>query len=133
MNLLMRLILRLFAVVALCLAAAVTWIGIDTHRSIDASVSASAVRVGQHLQALYWQTLLWRGGMHRQALLPPPEWQSLATQTIISPGVCVKFSPPNAGSSTLCSQIEAGEIRRLHGLPASIRPCSEATRRFGSR
>jgi signal transduction histidine kinase len=93
--------------VALCLAAAVTWIGIDTHRSIDASVSASAVRVGQHLQALYWQTLLWRGGMHRQALLPPPEWQSLATQTIISPGVCVKFSPPNAGSSTLCSQIEA--------------------------
>lgn len=107
MNLLMRLILRLFAVVALCLAGAVTWIGIDTHRSIDASVGASAARVSQHLQALYWQTLLWRGGMRKHALLPPPEWQSLATQTIISPGVCVKFSPPNADSSTLCSQIEA--------------------------
>ena len=44
MNLLMRLILRLFAVVALCLAAAVTWIGID-------ALLADAVVAGWHAQA----------------------------------------------------------------------------------
>lgn len=107
MNLLMRLILRLFAVAALCLACAVAWIGIDTHRSIDASVGASASRVAGHLQALYWQSLLWRGGMRKKTLLPVPEWKSLATQSIISPGVCIRFSPPRAAPGTMCSQIEA--------------------------
>ena len=63
MHLLTRLILGLCGVVALCLAAAVTWIAIDTHRSIDASVAATAARVGPHLESLFWQRLVWRGGM----------------------------------------------------------------------
>lgn len=107
MHLLMHLILRLFGVVALCLAAAVGWIAVDTHRSIDASVAATATRVGQHLEAIFWQRLLWRGGMRKNGILPAPDWQSLATQTIISPGVCVRFTPPSQESSTLCSQVEA--------------------------
>jgi two-component system sensor histidine kinase UhpB len=106
-NLLMHLIVRLVGVVALCLTAAIVWITVDTHRSIDVSVSASAARMGQHLEALYWQRLLWRGGMRKNALLPVPEWQSLAAQAIISPGVCVSFAPPNSESKTLCSQVDA--------------------------
>lgn len=107
MHLLMRLILRLCAVVALCLATAVAWIAVDTHRSIDASVAATAARVGQHLEALFWQRLVWRGGMVKNTILPLPDWQSLATQTIISPGICVKLTPPKQESGTLCSQVEA--------------------------
>ena len=107
MNLLMQLVLRLCGVVALCLAAAVGWIAIDTHRSIDASVAATAVRVSQHLEGLFWQRLVWRGGMRKSSILPSPDWQSLATQTIISPGICVRLTPPNQESSTLCSQVEA--------------------------
>jgi two-component system sensor histidine kinase UhpB len=107
MHLLMRLILRLCGVVALCLATAVAWIAIDTHRSIDVSVGATAARVGQHLEALFWQRLLWRGGMVKNAIMPLPDWQSLATQTIISPGICVRLTPPSQESGTLCSQVEA--------------------------
>jgi signal transduction histidine kinase len=107
MHLLTRLIIQLLGVVVLCLAAAIVWITVDAHRSIDASVAASATRVGQHLEALYWQRLLWRGGMRKNTLLPSPEWQSLATQSIVAPGVCVTFAPPNSDSKTLCSQVEA--------------------------
>jgi two-component system, NarL family, sensor histidine kinase UhpB len=107
MHLLMHLIVRLLGVVVLCLATAVVWITFDSHRSMDASVAASAARVGQHLEALYWQRLLWRGGMRRNTLLPLPEWQSLSTQAIMSPGVCVRFAPPGNESKTLCSQVEA--------------------------
>ena len=107
MRLLIKLILRLFAVVVLCLATAIAWIGIDTHRSIDASVAASADRASKHLQALYWSRLLWRGGMRRNTIMPLPEWRSLATQSIIAPGVCVRFSPPGGDAALLCSQVEA--------------------------
>lgn len=107
MHLLMRLIMRLCGVVVLCLATAVAWIAIDTHRSIDASVTATAARVGQHLEALFWQQLLWRGGMRKRSILPTPDWQSLATQAIIAPGVCVRFARPSGESSALCSQVEA--------------------------
>lgn len=107
MHLLMRLIFRLCGVVALCLAAAIAWIAVDTHRSIDVSVTATAARVGQHLEALFWQRLVWRGGMMKNTILPMPVWQSLATQSIISPGICVKLTPVQQESGTLCSQVEA--------------------------
>lgn len=107
MRLLMRLVFRLCGVVVLCLAAAVAWTAVDTHRSIDASVAATAGRVSHHLEALFWQRLLWRGGMVKTGILPAPEWQSLATQTIISPGICVTLTPPQQPSGTLCSQVEA--------------------------
>jgi hypothetical protein len=40
--------------------------------------------------------LLWRDGMKRGALMPLPEWKSLETQSIISPGVCVSFASPGS-------------------------------------
>lgn len=106
MRLLTLLVLRLMAVVLLCLTLAIGCLIFDAHRAIESDVAATSARVNQHLQGLYWQHLLWRDGMERGSLLPLPEWKSLATQSIISPGVCVTFAPPGADRQTLCSQVE---------------------------
>lgn len=89
MTLLMHLIARLVAVVLLCLVGAIGWIMVDAHRSIERETAASADRMGRQLEGLYWQKLLWRGGMRKDTLLPMPDWETLSTLTIISPGVCV--------------------------------------------
>ena len=106
MRLLTLLVIRLMSVVLLCLTAAIACLIFDAHRTIEADVAATATRVNQHFQGLYWQHLLWRDGMKRGTLLPLPEWRSLSTQSIISPGVCVSFAPPDTDRSTLCSQVE---------------------------
>jgi len=106
MRLLTLLVLRLMAVVRLCLTVVIGCLVFGTHRSIESDVSATGSRVNQHLQGLYWQHLLWRDGMERGILLPLPEWKSLATQSIVSPGVRVTFAPPGADQQTLCSQVE---------------------------
>jgi two-component system sensor histidine kinase UhpB len=106
MRLLTLLVLRLMAVVLLCLVVAVGCLIIDAHRSIESDVSATSQRVNTHLQGLYWQHLVWRNGMARGTLMTLPEWKSVATQSIISPGVCVTYAPPGADQQTLCSQVE---------------------------
>jgi hypothetical protein len=78
----------------LCFLGAIGWSLFDAHRSVEANASASADRIQHQLQALYWQKLLWNRGMSRETLVPQPEWQTLATLNIISPGVCVTFAPP---------------------------------------
>jgi signal transduction histidine kinase len=107
MTLLMHLIARLVAVVALCLGGAMGWIMVDAHRSIERETVASADRMGRQLEALYWQKLLWRGGMRKESLLPTPEWETLSTLTILSPGVCISFAPPGELPRRLCSQVDA--------------------------
>jgi two-component system sensor histidine kinase UhpB len=107
MNLLLHLIARLVAVVALCLGGAIGWIMVDAHRSIERETIASADRMGRQLEALYWQKLLWRGGMRKESLLPMPEWETLSTLTILSPGVCASFAPLGNAPRQLCSQVEA--------------------------
>ena len=107
MKLLLHLIARMVAVVLLCLAGAIGWVMVDAHRSIERETMGSADRMAQQLQALYWQKLLWRGGMHKDSLLPMPDWETLSTLTIISPGVCVSFAPPGDTARQLCSQVEA--------------------------
>src|SRR6201996_7974678 len=102
-----HLVSRLVAVAVLCLIGAIGWSLFAAHRSIEASASASAVRIQRQLQALYWQKLLWVGGMSRETLVPQPQWQTLATLNIISPGVCVIFEPPQGEPQRLCSQVEA--------------------------
>ncbi|WP_366935751.1 ATP-binding protein [Hyphomicrobium sp.] len=102
-----RLVGRLLAVVLLCLAGAIGWVMVDAHRSIDAQTGATADRVSQHLAALYWQKLVWRNGVSRETLLPMPEWETLATASIVSPGICVMVKPPGVDPRQLCSQIEA--------------------------
>ncbi|HVZ03937.1 sensor histidine kinase [Hyphomicrobium sp.] len=107
MRLLTLLIIRLMAVVLLCLAAAIGCLVWDAHRSIESDVVSTAARVNQRLQALYWQQLLWRNGTQRGTLMPLPEWDTVETQSIISPGVCVTFGLPGADRHKLCSQVEA--------------------------
>jgi len=107
MRLLSLLILRLLALVLLCLTLAIAWVMVDTHRSIDRETASTASRISQHLQALYWQRLVWRSGLSKDSILPLPEWETLATQSVISPGVCVRFAPPGQDKHTLCSQVEA--------------------------
>ena len=106
MWLVLRLIVRLVGVVALCLAFAVAWAMVDTHRSIDRETSASADRVAAQLEILYWRELMWRGGLRKERLLPTPEWQTLATLKLVSPGVCVAFAPGAGEPTRLCGQVE---------------------------
>lgn len=106
MTLLIHLIARMVTVVLLCLAGAIGWIMLDAHRAIEHETAASAERVGRQLEGLFWQKLVWRGGMRKDTILPMPDWETLSTLTIISPGVCVSFAPPGNEPRRLCSQVE---------------------------
>jgi two-component system sensor histidine kinase UhpB len=97
----------LVVVALICFLGAIGWSLFDAHRSVEASALASSNRIQHQLQALYWQKLLWYGGMSRETLVPQPEWQTPATLNFISPGVCVTFAPPRAQAQRLCSQVEA--------------------------
>lgn len=105
MRLVVRLVLRLVAVALACLAVAVVWSMADAHRSIEKETASTAERVGTQLQAIYWQELLWRGGTARDSLLPTPEWRTLSTLALISPGVCVDFHLANDAPRRLCGQV----------------------------
>lgn len=106
MRLLAHLILRLVGVVLLCLACAVGWIVVEAKNGIQAETEASAARVARDLSALYWRQLLWRGGLEKAPLLPLPEWQTVQTLRVVSPGICVTFTPAAQEPKALCSQVE---------------------------
>ncbi|MDB5607531.1 MAG: histidine kinase [Bradyrhizobium sp.] len=104
MRLVLQLIARLLVIVLLCLAAAVVWASVDAYRSVDRATAASAERVSQALQALYWRELLLRSSRTGDHLLPEPEWRTIDTMKLISPGVCVQFEPKAAFERPLCGQ-----------------------------
>jgi signal transduction histidine kinase len=104
MRLMLQLIARLLVVVGLCLGAAVLWATIDAYRSVDRATAATVQRVSQALQAIYWQQLLLRSNRTREHLLPLPEWRTMETVKLISPGVCVRFEPMGAFERPLCGQ-----------------------------
>src|SRR5712691_9298654 len=106
MRLLVHLVLRLAGVVLVCLACAIGWVLVDSHRALEAETAASADRVARDLQRLYWRELLWRDGILRKALIPPPDWESLATLRLIAPGFCITFGPGMEEPRHLCSQTE---------------------------
>ena len=68
MRLVLQLVARLLVVVALCLGAATVWATIDAYRSVDRATAASAERVSQALEALYWRELLLRSNRTREHL-----------------------------------------------------------------
>ncbi|MBZ8141829.1 sensor histidine kinase [Rubrivivax gelatinosus] len=107
MNLLPQLVVRLVGITAVCLLAAIAWIVVDAHRSVEREAELSAARVGRHLEALYWQELLWRGRARAGLNMPVSDWQSFATLNLISPGVCVSFALRGEDERTLCSQTAA--------------------------
>ena len=104
MRLVLQLVARLLVVVILCLGAATVWATIDAYRSVDRATAASAERVSQALEALYWRELLLRSNRTREHLLPVPEWRTIETMKLISPGICVQFEPAGAFEKPLCGQ-----------------------------
>jgi two-component system, NarL family, sensor histidine kinase UhpB len=136
MRLVVHLVLRLVGVVLLCLACAVGWILIDTHRAIERETVASADRAARALQNLYWQELIWRDGILMKGLIPLPEWRSLETLRVVSPGVCITFAPGMEEPRRLCTQTDevgspapdwfAGAYDALLGAyPAVTRPLTQ--------
>jgi signal transduction histidine kinase len=104
MRLVLQLICRLVLIVVFCLAAATMWVTVDAYRSVDRATSASAKRVSQALEALYWQEVLLRSSRTREHLLPVPDWRTTETMKLISPGICVEFQPQAPFEKPLCGQ-----------------------------
>ena len=104
MRLVLQLVARLLLIVVLCLGAATVWATFDAYRSVDRATAASAQRVAQALQGLYWHELLLRSSRMREHLVPVPEWRTLETMKLISPGVCIEFQPATAFERPLCGQ-----------------------------
>jgi two-component system sensor histidine kinase UhpB len=106
MKLLLSLLARILIVVTACLIGTVGLILYDAHRDIDRATQATAERAVLRLQALYWQQLLWQGGLSRAALLPAPDWRTLDTARVVAPGVCIAFAPAHEAPTGLCSAAE---------------------------
>ena len=104
MRLVLQLVARLLVVVVLCFGAATVWATIDAYRSVDRATAASAERVSQRLEGLYWHELLLRSSRMAEHLLPVPEWRNTETMKLISPGVCVQFEPSSDFEKPLCGQ-----------------------------
>lgn len=107
MHLIFRLIMRLFGVALLCLSLTIGWVMVDAHRMIGAETKASGERVAHELENLFWREILWRSTLRNgRLLLPIPQWESLATLKLVSPGVCITFTPGSDEPRTLCSQLD---------------------------
>lgn len=143
MRLVLQLVARLLVVVMLCLAAATVWVTIEARRSVDRATETSAERVSQALQGLYWHELLLHGSRTREHLLPVPEWRTIETMKLISPGVCVRFEPAATFEKPLCGQDKgvgttppvwfASTVQTLLGSHAAVtRPISARTTTFGT-
>jgi signal transduction histidine kinase len=130
MRLMLQLIARLLAVVLLCLGAATIWAMFDAYRSVDRATAASAERVSQALEALYWREFLLRSTRTREQLLPVPEWRTIETMKLISPGVCIQLLPRTEFEKPLCGQSKglgkpappwfAATVRTLLGDHAAV-------------
>jgi signal transduction histidine kinase len=104
MRIVLQLVTRLLLVVVLCLGAATIWAMIDAYRSVDRAAAASAQRVSEALQSLYWREVLLRSNIRSEHLLPVPEWRTIETMKSISPGICIEFEPRDDFDKPLCGQ-----------------------------
>jgi signal transduction histidine kinase len=104
MRLVLQLVARLLVVVVLCFGAATVWATIDAYRSVDRATAASAERVSQRLEGLFWHELLLRSSRMAEHLLPVPEWRNTETMKLISPGICIRFEPSRDFEKPLCGQ-----------------------------
>lgn len=106
MRLIIRLIAQLIVIVAITLAATSAYVMIDAHKSVEVETVATADRVAFELENLFWREILWRGSMRRDKVLPVPNWESLSTLKLVSPGVCIAFAPAGEEPRQLCSRLE---------------------------
>jgi hypothetical protein len=104
MRLVLQLVARLLVVVALVSGSRDR---LGNHRRLSqrrSATAASAERVSQALEALYWRELLLRGNRTREHLVPVSDWRTIETMKLISPGICVRFEPVGAFEKPLCGQ-----------------------------
>ncbi|WP_027583639.1 histidine kinase [Bradyrhizobium sp. Ai1a-2] len=120
MRLVLQLVARLLVIVILCLGGATVWATIDAYHSVDRATAASAERVSQALEALYWRELLLRSNRTREHLLPLPEWRTTQTMSLISPGVCVQFEPKGEFENPLCGQSKGIGASPPHWFAAAV-------------
>ena len=103
MTLLRSLLVRMAAVVVLCIAVTVGLVLLQGRQDLERATEASADRAAVRLQALYWQELVWRDGLDRSTLLPVPEWRTPETVAVVAPGVCIALIMTGEGRGRLCS------------------------------
>ena len=120
MRLVLQLVARLLVIVMLCLGGATVWATVDAYHSVDRATAASAERVSQALEALYWRELLLRGNRTREHLVPMPEWRTTQTMSLISPGVCVQFEPKGEFENPLCGQSKGIGASPPHWFAAAV-------------
>ncbi|ACK86196.1 HAMP domain-containing sensor histidine kinase [Methylorubrum extorquens] len=106
MILLIGLVLRVMAVVALCVTGATAWMVLEVHRGIHDEAVGSADRVVREAQELAWRELTWRGSAGRYAKYAFPDWRSSHTLRFISPGNCVALTWEGEATQTQCSGLE---------------------------
>jgi two-component system, NarL family, sensor histidine kinase UhpB len=106
MRLIIRLIAQLAVIFGVTLVAASAYVMIDAHKAVEAETVATADRVAVELENLFWREILWRGTMRRDDVLPIPNWESLSTLKLVSPGVCISFAPTGEEPRRLCSRLE---------------------------
>ena len=106
MGLLIGLILRIMAVVLLCLACATAWVIAEVHEGIRAETAASTDRVVREAQELAWRELTWRGSTGRLAKYAFPDWRSSHTLRFINPGNCVALTWEGEATLQQCSGLE---------------------------
>jgi two-component system sensor histidine kinase UhpB len=106
MRLIVRLIAQLVAIVVATLAATSGFVMIEAHKTVESETAATAERVAFELENLFWREILWRGSMRRDKVLPIPNWESLSTLKLVSPGVCISFAPAKEEPRKLCSLLE---------------------------
>lgn len=106
MSLLVGLVLRVMAVIALCVAGATAWMVLEVHRGIHDEAVGSADRVVREAQELAWRELTWRGSAGRYAKYAFPDWRSSHTLRFISPGNCVALTWEGEATQTQCSGLE---------------------------
>lgn len=114
MSLLIGLVLRVLAVVVLCVIGATAWMVFEVHRGIHDEAVGSADRVVREAQELAWRELTWRGSAGRYAKYAFPDWRTSHTLRFISPGNCVALTWEGEATQTQCSGLETA------GGPAPI-------------
>jgi two-component system sensor histidine kinase UhpB len=102
MSLLTGLMLRVFAVVGVCLAGASAWTMVEANQSIRTELAATATRVQTEARNLAWREVMFRGNEGPQSRLAFPEWRTASSLKIVGPGYCVSLEWTGDAPSRFC-------------------------------
>ncbi|MGQ7793641.1 HAMP domain-containing sensor histidine kinase [Faunimonas sp. B44] len=99
MSLLVGLISRLVLVASISLTFAVGWVIVDTNRTLQKEITASADRAARQVTRL-----MWLGSARKEAYLHTfSAREAMAVLTVMGPGICMELSPGIGPHQRLCS------------------------------